>query len=76
MSARELSNSNEGLHQHFLTIQCPHCEVRWLAPGMRHGETYLCKECGLSFSIVIGRLKNQTSKTSAGISQTEESTSF
>lgn len=76
MSARELPNSNEGLHQHFLTIQCPHCEMRWLAPGMKHGETYVCKECGLSFCIVIGKLKNQTSETPDLIIQKEESTSF
>jgi hypothetical protein len=76
MSTRELQNSNEGLHQHFLTIQCPHCKVRWLAPGMKHGETYLCKECGLSFCIVIGKLKNQTSQPPVLISQTEETDSL
>lgn len=51
MAAQELSNANEGLHQHFLTIRCPHCAVRWLAPGVGHGETYVCKACGLSFVI-------------------------
>jgi len=51
MSSQELSNANEKLHYHFLTIQCPHCEVRWLAPGVRHGDTYVCKECGLGFMV-------------------------
>ena len=74
MSARELPNSNDGLHQHFLTIRCPNCEVRWLAPGMRQGETYLCKECGLSF--VIGKPKNQASQPPVLISQTEETDSL
>lgn len=70
MSDRELPNSNDGLHQHFPTIRCPHCKVRWLAPGMRRGEVHLCKECGLSF--VIGKPKDQTSQPPVLISQTEE----
>jgi predicted RNA-binding Zn-ribbon protein involved in translation (DUF1610 family) len=74
MSFRELSDSNEGLHHHFLTIQCPKCEVRWLAPGVRHGETYVCKECGLSF--VVRKPENQSSQPSAGISRIEEASSF
>lgn len=57
MSARELLNSSEGLHRHFLTIRCPDCGVRWLAPGVRHGETYVCKACGLGF--VVREQKNQ-----------------
>ena len=73
MSSEELPNSNEGLHEHFLTIQCPHCEVRLLAPGMRPGETYLCKECGLSF--VIGNIKNQYQRNPVMISQTQENNS-
>lgn len=69
MSSRELSDSNKGLHHHFLTIQCPHCEVRWLAPGVKHGDTYVCKECCLSF--VVRKPKKQTSKPSSlGISLT------
>lgn len=51
MSSQELLNSHDGLHKHFLTIQCPNCEIRWLAPGVQHGETYICKECGLSFIV-------------------------
>jgi uncharacterized Zn finger protein len=74
MSSQELSDSHEGMHKHFLTIQCPRCEVRWLAPGVKQGETYACKECGLSF--VVRKPKNQTSESSVKISQIEEASSF
>ena len=68
MSARELPNSNEGLHRHFLTIRCPNCEVRWLAPGVGHGETYVCKACGLSF--VVRKPKNQIARHKARMTGT------
>lgn len=51
MSSQELSKSDENLRPNFPTIQCPDCGVRWLAPGVRHGEVYACKECGLTFVV-------------------------
>ena len=58
-------NSNKSLH--LLTILCPDCEVRWLAPGVRHGENYLCKECGTSF--IVSKPNRRTSRQPAGIAE-------
>lgn len=48
---------------HLLTIKCPDCMMMWFAPGVGHGDTYVCKECGLSF--VVCNPPNQSSQPSA-----------
>lgn len=27
-------------------VSCVGCESVWIVPGLRHGDTYICKECG------------------------------
>lgn len=72
MTPRGLLNSNE--HLQLLTVQCPNCEVKWLAPGVKHGNTYACQECGRSF--VVSKSKKETSQPSAGTSHIEKTSSF
>jgi hypothetical protein len=45
----------------------------WLAPGVGHGDTYVCKECGLSF--VVNKTASHASQLHAEISQPEEADS-
>jgi DNA-directed RNA polymerase subunit RPC12/RpoP len=67
MTSRGNRISNESLN--LLTVECPYCEARWLAPGMSNSDTYVCKECGLTF--VVRKPEHQASQPPARISRIE-----
>lgn len=49
MKSGKLSKLREQLHR--LTVRCVRCTQAWLVAGLRHGDTYVCKECGYRFVI-------------------------
>ena len=46
-------------------VRCVDCESAWLAPGLRHGDTYICKECGRR--LVIDRQPRPTHHASSTV---------
>lgn len=48
MTAQGISNSGR---RQLRVVRCPRCASKWVAPGVRRGDTHVCKECGHSFVV-------------------------
>lgn len=62
MTDREILNS--GRRRQLRIVRCPHCAIKWIAPGVRGGDSHVCKECGLSF--VVKTAEREIQPTASG----------